>query len=207
VALTLYSGNRRQSSWSLRAYLALAESGLSFETRVLTLDTPTFLAEATAVGPTGLVPVLHHDGQTIWDSYAICEYVNELAPAANLWPADRSQRARARSIAAEMHSGFVALRKNMPYAPLDSRPGVGHTQDALADVRRIQAVWRDQLAASGGPFLFGAFTIADIMYAPVASRFRTYGVFLDDVCARYSDAIFARPSMKTWMADAESEST
>jgi glutathione S-transferase len=205
VTLTLYAGQKRKSSWSLRAYLALAEAGLPFETHTLLLDTPGYLADATKIGPTGLVPVLHHDGLVLWDSYAICEYVNELAPAANLWPADRSQRARARSISAEMHSGFVALRKNMPFALLESHPGVGHTVEALADVQRIQSIWRDQLAASGGPFLFGAFSIADCMYAPVASRFRTYGVQMDDVSARYADAIFARPSVKQWIAEAERE--
>lgn len=207
MALTLYVGNKRLSSWSLRPYLALAQSGLPFEAKTLMMDTPTFKAEAKAIGPTGQVPVLHHDGEVIWDSLAICAYVNDLAPAAQLWPADRAQRARARCISSEMHSGFANLRRDMSCAFLESRPGVGHTETALADASRVQAIWREQLAASKGPFLFGAFTIADAMYAPVASRFRTYGVALDEVCAAYVEAIFGLPGMKKWLAEAAQEPT
>ncbi|CAN5781294.1 glutathione S-transferase family protein [soil metagenome] len=203
MAMTLFVGNKRLSSWSLRAYLALSHTGLPFETKTLMMDTPTFRAEALAVGPTGLVPVLHHDGLVVWDSLAICEYISELAPHA-LWPTDRAQRARARTISAEMHSGFSSLRIDMSYALLESRPGVGHTAAALADAGRIQAIWRERLA-HGRPFLFGEFTIADAMYAPVASRFRTYGVALDSVCTKYVDTIFALPTMKQWIADAERE--
>src|SRR5207237_212251 len=113
------------------------------------------------------------------DSLAICEYLAELAPDAKLWPADRAARARARAISAEMHAGFAALRRDMPMDVCSDKPGVGHTAEALADARRVMEIWREQLAASGGPFLFGAFTIADAMYAPVTTRFTTYGVELD----------------------------
>jgi glutathione S-transferase len=149
--------------------------------------------------------VLHHDGQVIWETIAICEYVHELAPAAALWPADRVQRARARAISAEMHAGFAALRQHMPMDVCAELPGKGHAPEALADARRVQAIWRDQLAASGGPFLFGRFTIADAMFAPVATRFTTYGVPLDAPCRAYVDAIAALPGMQAWQRDAAAE--
>jgi glutathione S-transferase len=154
------------------------------------------------------VPVLHHDGNVIWDSLSICEYVAELFPDANLWPTDRAQRAKARSISCEMHSSFAALRRDMWMDILESKPGVGHSAEALADVRRIEQIWHEQLAApshSGGPFLFGAFTIADAMFAPVVSRFRTYGVDIDARCRAYMDAVFALPGTQQWMREAESE--
>src|SRR4051794_23240954 len=114
MSLTLYVGNKRYSSWSLRPYLALAHTGLAFETVLILLDRPNTRADIAAVNPAGRLPVLHHDGLAIWDSIAIGEYLHELAPEAQLWPADRAKRARARSVSAEMHSGFVALRSNMP---------------------------------------------------------------------------------------------
>ncbi len=206
MTLHLYIGNRRLSSWSLRAYLALAHAKLSFETTTLMLDTPTFRSEVAQVSPTLRVPVLHVDGQVIHDSLAICEYVAELAPAAQLWPTERASRARARSLAAEMHSGFTALRQAMPFAILNSRPGVGHTEEALADARRIKDIWREQLSVHGGPYLMGSsFTIVDAMYAPVASRFRTYGVPCDAACEQYIATIFAVPGVLQWMRDADDE--
>src|SRR5688572_16245801 len=131
MALHLYVGNKRYSSWSLRPYLALAHTGAPFETTTILLDRPTTRTEILAVNPAGRVPVLHHDGVTIWDSLAICEYLHELFPQAHLWPADRTARARARSISAEMHSGFAQLRQHMSMDIGASRPGVGHTPDAL----------------------------------------------------------------------------
>lgn len=205
MSLTLYVGNKRYSSWSLRPYLALAHSGLAFETQVIVLDRPGTKAEIAQVSPAGRVPVLVHDGLAIWDSIAICEYVHELAPAAQLWPADRAKRARARSISAEMHSGFAALRGNMPMDLCSDKAGQGHTPEALADARRVQDIWRDALAASGGPFLFGAFTIADAMFAPVTTRFTTYGVELDATCRAYVDAIARLPAMVAWRRDAAAE--
>jgi glutathione S-transferase len=141
----------------------------------------------------------------VWDSLAICEYVAELFPAAKLWPAARVARARARSVSAEMHSGFAALRKHMSMDVVARKPGQGHTPDALADAHRVQALWREALAGSGGPFLFGAFSIADAMYAPVATRFVTYAVELDQTCRAYVDALYGLPAMKQWLADAERE--
>lgn len=205
MTLTLYVGNKRVSSWSLRPYLALAHTGLPFETVVIRLDRPTTKADLAPVTPSGRVPVLHHDGLVIWDSIAICEYASELAPEAQLWPADRARRAHARSISAEMHSGFAALRSNMSMDLCADKTGQGHTPEALADARRVCDIWRDALAASGGPFLFGAFTIADAMFAPVTARFTTYGVDLDATCRRYVDAIAALPAMIAWRRDAATE--
>jgi glutathione S-transferase len=205
MSLTLIVGSKRYSSWSLRPYVALAHTGAAFECKTILLDTDGTAAAIAKVTPAGKVPVLHHDGQVIWDSLAICEYLNELYPAAKLWPTDRAQRARARAISAEMHSGFAALRRDMSMDIGASKPGVGHTPEALADVRRVMAIWREQLAESGGPFLFGAFTIADAMFAPVTTRFTTYGVDLDGACGGYVEAIAGLPAMKQWMADARVE--
>jgi glutathione S-transferase len=205
MSLTLYVGNKRYSSWSLRPYLAIAHTGLAFETQVIMLDRPTTKSEILVANPAGRVPVLHHDGLVIWDSIAICEYLNELAPAAQLWPADRAKRARARSVAAEMHSGFAALRGNMPMDVCADKAGQGHTPEALADTRRVCDIWREALAASGGPFLFGAFSIADAMFAPVTTRFTTYGVELDAPCRAYVEAVAALPAMVAWKRDAAAE--
>jgi glutathione S-transferase len=203
MALTLFVGSKRYSSWSLRPYLALAHSGVSFETRTILLDQQDTKAKIAEVNPAGKVPVLHDGDLVIWDSLAICEYIAEQVPA--LWPSEKKARARARSVSAEMHSGFTALRQNMPMDVLSTKPGQGHTPEALADAKRVQAIWRECLAASGGPFLFGAFTIADAMFAPVTTRFTTYGVELDATCKAYVDAVAAVPAMKQWIADAERE--
>jgi len=205
MSLTLHVGNKRYSSWSLRPYLALAHTGLAFETNVILLDRPTTRAEIAAVTPAGRLAVLVHDGLTIWDSIAICEYLHELAPEARLWPVDRAARARARAVSAEMHAGFTALRSNMPMDLCADKPGQGHTPEALADARRVFEVWREALATSGGPFLFGEFTIADAMYAPVTTRFTTYGVELDATCRGYVDAVAALPAMVAWRRDAAAE--
>jgi glutathione S-transferase len=205
MSLTLYVGSKRYSSWSLRPYLALAYAGLPFETQVILLDRPSTRADIAAVNPAGRLPVLVHDSLTVWDSIAICEYVSEIAPETRLWPTERAQRARARSISAEMHAGFTALRSNMPMDLCTDKSGQGHTPEALADARRVCDIWREALARSGGPFLFGAFTIADAMYAPVTTRFVTYGVELDATCRAYVDAIVAMPAMVAWKRDAAAE--
>ena len=203
MALTLYVGSRRYSSWSLRPYLALAQTGVPFETRTIDLDQPDAKAKITAVNPAGKVPVLHDGDLLIWDSLAICEYIAE--QHTELWPSDRKERALARSISAEMHSGFLALRRDMWMDLGIDKRGQGHTEAALADVARVQAIWKECLGRSGGPFLFGELSIADCMYAPVVTRFQTYGVELDQACATYSKAVFGLPAMKEWIADAERE--
>jgi glutathione S-transferase len=205
MALTLYVGSKRYSSWSLRPYLAIAHTGAPFECVTITLDQPATRAEIEKVNPAGRVPVLYDDGFAIWDSLAICEYLNEQFPAAKLWPADRLQRARARSISNEMHSSFTALRENMPVDLCANKAGQGHTPEALADVQRIQTIWREPLAASKGPFLFGGFSIADAMYAPVVTRFVTYSVELDETCRAYVETIRNLPAMKQWQRDADTE--
>lgn len=205
MTLTLYVGNKRYSSWSLRPYLALAHTGLAFEDKTIWLRRPETAAEIAKINPAGRVPVLVHDGVTVWESLAICEYLNELAPAAQLWPADRAKRARARAISAEMHAGFAALRQNMGMDLCSDLKGQGHVPEALADARRVQDIWREQLAASGGPFLFGAFSIVDAMFAPVTTRFTTYGVELDAACRGYVEAVAALPAMQAWRRAAQAE--
>lgn len=205
MTLTLYVGSKRYSSWSLRPYLALAHATSDFTCKTILLDQPTTRDDIAKVTPAGRVPVLHDDKLVIWDSLAICEYVNELFPDARLWPADRASRARARAISCEMHAGFAALRMQMSMDLCASKPGQGHTPEALADVQRVQAIWEEALAASGGPFLFGAFTIADAMFAPVTTRFVTYGVSVSEPCKQYIDAIDALPAMRAWRIGAEAE--
>jgi glutathione S-transferase len=205
MALTLYVGTKRYSSWSLRPYLALAHAGASFTTETILLDRSDTKANITAVNPAGKVPVLHDGDLVIAESLAICEYVAELYPAAGLWPDDRAERARARAAAMEMHAGFAALRREMPMDLGANMPGIGRTPESLADIARVTEIWRDQLATSGGPFLFGTFTIADAMFAPVATRFETYEVELDDPCAAYVRTLVALPAMRAWARDAAEE--
>lgn len=206
--MILYIGNRRYSSWSLRPALAAAASGLAVEERVIGLDLPGTAAAIHAVNPAGRVPVLHDGALVVHDSLAICEYLHELAPDAGLWPRERAARARARSIVAEMHSGFAALRRDMPMDLIGRYPGVGHTDEALADARRVQEVWREargRVAAGDGPFLFGGFGIADAFFAPVVGRFVTYGVEVDAACRAYMDAVWAVPAFAAWRAAAALE--
>lgn len=195
----LYVGTRHLSSWSLRPYLALARLGVPFEERVIELDRADTRQKIRAISPSGRVPALHHGGRVVWDSLAICEYLHELFGDARLWPVDRGERARARAVACEMHSGFAAMRTHFSM-DLRRAPTTGpHDPDALADAARVMEIWRDCRArASGGPFLFGHFTIADAMYAPVVTRFATYGVPLDEVSAAYCAAIEELPAMQAW---------
>ncbi len=200
----LYIGDRRYSSWSLRPYLALSHAGLSFETRTIRLRRPETKAAIAAVSPNGRVPCLIDDGLVIFDSLAICEYVAELAPEAKLWPSDRAARAHARSISSEMHSGFGALRQSLSMdLHLHQAPDPNWSDDVLADIARIVEIWTTTRARYGaaGPYLFGHFTIADAMYAPVVTRFNSYGVAVDAAIRAYMDAIFAHQGMVTWVKD------
>ena len=204
--LVLHVGSKWLSSWSLRPYLALVHTGAPFEERVTTLYQDRTATEIKRFSPSGKVPCLFHGDLAIWDSLAICEYVAELFPEAQLWPADRASRARARSISAEMHSGFAAMRSNLSMDLRRDHPGEGHTPEALADAARVMEIWRDCLSrAKSGPFLFGAFTIADAMFAPVTTRFTTYSVPMDDVSAAYVAAIAALPGMQAWRTAAQAE--
>ncbi len=209
MSLTLMVGNRNYSSWSLRPWLAMKHAGLAFdEVRVL-LNRPDTKARILRHSPSGRVPCLVDGALTVWDSMAICEYVNEQYAGGSLWPRDAAQRARARSIAAEMHSGFAALRTHMSMDIRGRYPDRGAAAaarpDVEADISRIQSIWTDCLTASGGPFLFGGFSIADAFYAPVVTRFRTYAVALPARLSAYSDAVFALPAMQEWAAAAAAE--
>jgi glutathione S-transferase len=208
VSLTLIIGNKNYSSWSLRAWLALAQAGIAFDEIRIPLSRPESKREILRYSPSGKVPCLIDDGLTVFDSLAICEYVNERHADGRLWPRDPATRARARAVASEMHSGFAALRTHMSMDIRASWPDKGaaaqRLDDVAADIARIQAVWAECLAA-GGPLLFGGFSIADAFYAPVVTRFATYGVALSPQLAAYSDRILDLPAMQQWVAAARNE--
>lgn len=207
--LQLVIGDKNFSSWSLRPWLLLKQAGIPFQEVPVRLRQADTRAQILAHSPAGKVPVLMDAGLLVWDSLAICEYVAEQASLANLnlWPEDPRARAEARSVSAEMHAGFPALRQQMSMEVLARHPGAGHTPEALADAARIAAIWtscRERFAAAG-PFLFGAFSVADAMYAPVAFRFQTYGVALDPAAAAYRDTLLALPAMREWVDGAQAE--
>jgi glutathione S-transferase len=205
MALTLIVGNKNYSSWSMRPYLALAHLDEPFEEVVVPLDQPDTAENIGRYSPAGRVPVLHDGELVIWDSLAILEYLAEKYPAAGLWPAHREVRARCRSISAEMHSGFAALREQMPMNITAHKPDHPVTPAVAKDIDRIRSIWRDCLAASGGPYLFGKFTNADCMYGPVVTRFRTYGVALTGPEHAYAETLWTSPEMQRWVAGAQAE--
>ncbi len=208
--MKLIVGNKNYSSWSLRPWLAMKVAGIAFEEQRIPLYGPQSKQEILAFSPAGKVPclVVEEEGGgklSIWDSLAICEYLAEKDPS--LWPGDTAARAVARSVSAEMHSGFQNLRTHMSMNIRKSHPGKGRTPEVLADIARVVAMWSDCRARFGkeGPCLFGRFSIADAMYAPVMLRFRTYEVELSGVCRDYADAILALPAMHQWIAAAKAE--
>jgi glutathione S-transferase len=194
----LYLGNRRYSSWSLRGWLMVRLAGLDVEEVVIPMQ-PGRSPVIAATSPNGLVPYLEHRGNRIWETLAIAEYCAEIAPA--LWPASVAARAEARSIAAEMHAGFRALRAAMPMNTARSIPGVGRNPESLADIARIEALWADaRQRFAGGPFLFGAnFTAADAMFAPVVSRFTTYAPVLSPESRAYCAAVMSHELIAKWL--------
>ncbi|MEO1248845.1 MAG: glutathione S-transferase family protein [Pseudomonadota bacterium] len=205
--MKIYIGNKNYSSWSLRGWLAVRLAGLPFEEEVIPLDTPEFATRIAEVSPSRLVPVLHDGDVVIWDSLAMIEYLNEKAPDAGYWPSDRATRAKARSVAAEMHSGFTALRGALPmnirklFANYPIEPAVQKNID------RIQDVWEECLdQAPDGGFLFGALGAADIMYAPVVHRFNGYDVDLRPKSATYVQTMLAHPFMVEWADAGRAES-
>lgn len=204
--LRLVIGNKNYSSWSLRPWLLLRHFGVPFEEVRLPLDTPEFHRRIHEFSPTGRVPVLHDGARVVWDSLAICEYVNEAFLDGGAWPADLGQRALARCAAAEMHSGYAALRAQLPMNCRRTPDAYRWKPDAEADIRRVLQLWRELRGQGDGPFLMGGFGIVDAMFAPVAIRFRGYGVALDDNARDYADALFALPAMREWQAAAEAES-
>ena len=205
--LTLVIGNKNYSSWSLRPWLLLKQAGIPFAERRLPLRSAGWTAEIARLSPSGKVPALRHGPVQVWDSLAICEYLAEVCPEKQLWPGERAARAEARSISAEMHAGFQALRQNMFMNIRRSLSGRGRTPEALADIERIVAIWNGCRGryASGGPFLFGHFTIADAMYAPIPLRFQTWGVEIDGLAGEYARFLLALPAMQEWIAAARAE--
>jgi len=202
---TLTISSRNYSSWSLRGWLLTRFSGLEFEEIVTAPDDPSARAEILLLSPTIRVPCLRHDGATIWDTLAIGEYLNEIMPDAGLLPADRIQRAHCRSISGEIHSGFATLRASLPVNLKAHFPGFKIWSRAQADIDRVCTIWRECLAASGGPFLFGERGMADAMYAPVVTRFATYDVKLEPRLEAYADLIMAMPEMQDWISAAKAE--
>jgi glutathione S-transferase len=205
MATTLVIGNKNYSSWSLRAWLLLSEAGIDFRERRIALDEPGTARELAAVSPAGRVPVLLTDGEVIWDSLAIAETVAERHPDKNLWPADPAARAHARSISAEMHAGFAALRQQMPMNCRARGRKVTKTRELQADIARVTDIWADCGRRYGGGWLFGTFSIADVMYAPVVLRFRTYDAEVPAAARSYPARLLESAALAEWLAAAEAE--
>jgi glutathione S-transferase len=204
---TLVIGNKNYSSWSLRPWLVLKQVGIEFTEIRIPLYTETARQELLSHSPVARVPILHHGDITIWESIAICEYLAEYSPDMGLLPKEPKARAMVRSISAEMHAGFQNLRQNMPMNCRAKVPGKGMKVGVQEDIDRITCIWRNcqEIFGNGGNLLFGDFTIADAMFAPVVLRFATYGVELDSVCQNYADAILNLPSMQEWVKAAKLE--
>jgi len=202
---TLVVGNKAYSSWSLRAWLAMRHAGIAFNEVRIPLYQDGHVAKIRGYSAAGKVPVLIHGATTVWESLAICEYLAERHPDKQLLPADAAARAYARSISTEMHAGFSALRSAMGMNVRRVLPRGSVSTEVASDIARIEAIWNESLRRWGGPFLLGAFTIADAMYAPVATRFRTYGVELDPACKDYVDAVLNLPCMVAWYRLAEAD--
>ena len=202
---TLVIGNKAYSSWSLRPWLLLRQAHIEFDEVRIPLYQDGHDAKIRRYSPAGRVPVLLDGELAVWDSLAICEYLAERHPAAALWPADVAARARARSLSAEMHSGFQALRSGMSMNVRRVYPSRAPAAAVAADIARVAALWQDCLQRSGGPFLFGTFGVVDAMYAPVATRFHTYGVTLPAVAQDYAARLLALPAMREWYAAAQAE--
>jgi len=206
AAATLLISSKNYSSWSLRGFLLCHLARLHFEEKAVAHDDPDNLAELLLRSSSIRVPCLIHDGVTVWDTLAIAEYLHETCPGAGMYPGDRMARARCRSISGEMHSGFSALRSSLPMNLRMHRSGFTLWSAARADIGRITDIWRDCLATWGGPWLFGRQpTVADAMYAPVVTRFRSYDVALDAVCDAYCTHVMGWPAMQEWIAAAQQE--
>ena len=202
----LMIASKNYGSWSLRGWLLCKMAGLDFEEQIAAADDPSTRAELLLLSPSFLVPSLTNGSVKVWDTLAIAEYLNELFPDAGLLPQDTAARALCRAVSAEMHSGFINLRSALPMNIKGHYPAFRVFAGAQADIERIVTIWRDCLAASKGPYLFGAKPcLADAMYAPVCIRFLTYGVKLDPVCAAYCRSIMAMPHMGEWIEAARNE--
>ncbi|TAL01302.1 MAG: glutathione S-transferase family protein [Rhodospirillaceae bacterium] len=205
ASATLTISSRNYSSWSLRGWLLCKMAGIDFTATVLPIDDPNARAELLLLSPSFLVPRLEHNGAKIWDTWAIAEYLAEIKPKAGMFPEDQVQRARCRSVSGEMHSGFYNLRSALPMNLKAHYAGFQSWAGARADIARVRAIWQECIHESGGPYLFGELSVADAMYAPVCTRFLTYDVHLDDVCAAYCKTIMKWPAMAEWVEAAKAE--
>jgi len=204
AVLTISSKN--YGAWALRGWLMAKLSGLDFTEKVIPPDDPAMKAEMLLLAPSMLVPSLQHNGIKVWDTLAIGEYLNEIKPKAGLLPADAKARAHCRAISGEMHSGFSALRAALPMNIKGHFPGFKIWSRAQGDIDRVVEIWRECLATYGGPFLFGKQPcLADAMYAPVVTRFRTYDVKLDPVCSAYCERVLDLPEVREWYEAAAAE--
>jgi glutathione S-transferase len=202
---TLSISSKNYSSWSLRGWLLCKLAGLQIDEHIVPIDDPSTRAELLLLSPSCLVPALTHNGIKVWDTLAIAEYLAELKPDSPLLPKDRKARAHCRSISGEMHSGFYNLRSALPMNLRAFHPDFPVFPGAEADIERVVAIWRECLSTYGGPYLFGGLTMADAMYAPVCTRFLTYDVKLDELCANYCRSIMVWPAMEAWVAAAREE--
>ena len=212
--LKLYIGNKNYSSWSMRPWVLLRQAGIAFEEVLVRFDSfasgSQFKQVVEAVSPQGKVPVLVDDGLVVWDSLAIAEYAAERFPERRLWPQDPRMRARARSVCAEMHGGFAALRSHCPMNIEASLPHIGalvwRDQPAVrADVQRIVGMWTELLEQHGGPMLFGEFSVADAYFAPVCSRLRNYALPVPGHITDYIRRVYALPGVNAWVEEALAE--
>jgi glutathione S-transferase len=203
--MKLLIANRNYSSWSLRPWLVLRHFDIAYEVELLRFDQPGYQNEFARKSPTGRVPVLIDGDLAVPESLAIIEYLADKYPDKAIWPTDRADRALARAAAAEMHGDFSALRTHAPMNLRASHPGRVSADLVAADLKRLNVLWGDLLARSGGPFLFGSFTGADAMFAPVATRIRTYDLQVNDLAGEYVEAIYALPAFQEWLSEAIKE--
>jgi glutathione S-transferase len=212
--LKLYIGNKNYSSWSMRPWVLLRQAAISFEEVKVRFDSfdadSVFKQTLTGITPTGKVPVLAHGDLAVWDTLAIAEYLAELCPDKQLWPAQPQARARARSVCCEMHSGFTALRSHCPMNIEARLPEIGalvwrDQPGVRADLRRLSEMWGSLLQQHGGPLLFGDFTIADAYFAPIVMRLRSYELPLESAIAGYAERVCALPAVQAWVKDALEE--
>ncbi|QFT39817.1 MULTISPECIES: glutathione S-transferase [unclassified Vibrio] len=202
--MELFIGNQNYSSWSLRAWLIFSQYNLDVKVTKLALFTQEFYKTLEGITPTAKVPALVHQDVTVWDSLAILEFVNEQYLQGKAWPSAAVERAKARAIAAEMHSGFFDLRSELPMN-IRARRKVALSEGALQDIARIDAIWSEQAEQYPGGWLFGDWSIADAMYAPVALRFQTYGIALSEGARAYQHKVLASASLQQWLEDASLE--
>lgn len=203
--MKLIFANRNYSSWSLRPWLVLRHFGIAFEEEQVLLSGEGWQETLRRKSPTGKVPVLIDGDLVIPETIAIIEYLNDKYPAKGIWPSSRVERARARAAAAEMHAGFTALRNAAPMNLRASHPGKVDPDYVAADLKRLERLWGELISRSGGPYLFGSFTAADAMFAPVATRIRTYELAVSDLAAEYVEAIYALPAFQEWLTEALKE--